>query len=68
VALILDRSRWWVLVESAGGLRRQRVEPGPSRGEQTLILKGLAAGETVVVRDAYRLFHRDFGQQYTPPD
>jgi hypothetical protein len=67
-ALVLDRGRWWVLVQAADGLRRQAVEPGPGRGEQTLILKGLAAGDAVVVRDAYLLFHRDFGQHYTPPD
>jgi RND family efflux transporter MFP subunit len=67
-ALILDQGRWWVLVHSADGLRRQAVEPGPSRGLQTLILQGLAAGDAVVVRDAYLLFHRDFGQHYTPPD
>ncbi len=67
-ALILDRSRWWVLVQTADGLRRQAVEPGQSRGEKTLVLDGLAAGDAVVVRDAYLLFHRDFGQHYTPPD
>jgi RND family efflux transporter MFP subunit len=67
-ALILDRGRWWVLVRSTDGLHRQAVEPGPSRGLQNLILQGLAAGDAVVVRDAYLLFHRDFGQHYTPPD
>jgi len=67
-ALILDQGRWWVLVQTAAGLRHHAVEPGPSRGEQTLVLDGLAAGDAVVVRDAYLLFHRDFGQHYTPPD
>jgi hypothetical protein len=67
-ALILDQGRWWVLVQTADGLRRQAVEPGPSRGEQTLILHGLTAGDAVVVCDAYLLFHRDFRQRYTPPD
>jgi RND family efflux transporter MFP subunit len=67
-ALILDRGRWWVLVRTAEGLHRQAVEPGPSRGDRTPILQGLAAGDAVVVRDAYLLFHRAFGQRYTPPD
>lgn len=67
-ALILDQGRWWVLTKTAGGLHRQAVDPGPSRGEQTLILHGLVEGDQVVVRDAYLLFHRDFGQHYTPPD
>jgi RND family efflux transporter MFP subunit len=67
-ALILDQGRWWVLTKTAGGLHRQAVDPGPSRGEQALILHGLKDGEQVVVRDAYLLFHRDFGQHYTPPD
>jgi len=67
-ALILDRGRWWVLEKVPGGLRRQRVEPGPTRGGRTLVRRGLAAGDEVVVRDAYLLFHRDFGAHYTPPD
>ncbi|MCG6941663.1 MAG: hypothetical protein LJE69_10485 [Thiohalocapsa sp.] len=67
-ALILDQGRWWVLTETPGGLVRRAVEPGPARGDHTLILKGLAAGDAVVSRDAYLRFHRDFGQHYTPPD
>jgi RND family efflux transporter MFP subunit len=67
-ALVLDQGRWWVLAKTDNGLRRQAVVPGPSRGEQTIILHGLAAGEAVVVRDVYARFHRDFGQHYTPPD
>jgi len=66
--LILDQGRWWVLVQTADGLHRQAVQAGPSRGEQTLILHGLTAGDAIVVRDAYLLFHRDFGQRYTPSD
>jgi len=67
-ALVLDQGRWWVLAKTANGLRRRPVMPGPSRGEQTVILHGVAAGEAVVVRDVYQRFHRDFGQHYTPPD
>jgi cobalt-zinc-cadmium efflux system membrane fusion protein len=67
-SLIVDRGQWWVLVHSAHGLRRQAVTPGPSRGAWTLIEQGLLAGTEVVVVNAYLQFHRDFSQQYQPPD
>jgi RND family efflux transporter MFP subunit len=67
-ALVLDQGRWWVLEKTGGHLRNTPVEIGPSKGHQTLVLSGLAAGDEVVVRDAYLLFHRKFGQHYTPPD
>lgn len=67
-ALILDNGRWWVLQETPDGLMPTAVEPGPSRGDQTIILRGLKAGAKVAVRDAYLLFHRDFGRHYMPPD
>jgi RND family efflux transporter MFP subunit len=67
-ALILDQGKWWVLEAASGGLRRQMVQPGPSQADRTLILQGLSPGATVVVQDAYLLFHRDFGQHYVPPD
>jgi RND family efflux transporter MFP subunit len=67
-ALILDNGRWWVLQKTSNGLVPTEVEPGPSQGNQTIVLRGLKAGAQVVVRDAYLLFHRDFGQHYMPPD
>lgn len=67
-ALILDNGRWWVLEKTSGSLVPTAVKPGPSRGNHTIILQGLKAGAQVVVRDAYMLFHRDFGQHYMPPD
>jgi len=67
-ALILDAGQWYVLVDGNGKLSAQRVVPGPSRGEEVLILEGLQAGVPVVVRQAYLLYHRDFAIHYTPPD
>lgn len=67
-ALILDAGRWYVLAERAGKLLPQAVTPGPTRGDDVLILQGLAPGTPVVVRQAYALYHRDFAAHYTPPD
>ncbi|MGB7756221.1 MAG: efflux RND transporter periplasmic adaptor subunit [Salinisphaera sp.] len=67
-ALILDRSQWWVLVHTGQGDRRQRVTLGASRGQDTLITHGLSAGAEIVVDDAYLKFHRDFSQNFQPPD
>lgn len=67
-ALVLDRGRWWVLVRTAAGNVPRAVVPGPSRGWQTFIEKGLSAGEEVVAADAYLEFHRDIAGSYQPPD
>lgn len=67
-ALILDRARWWVLVRTAHGDRRQRVVPGPTQGWTTLISSGLEPGERVVVENAFLEFHRGISQRYTPPN
>ena len=67
-ALILDRGRWWVLVNTSCGNRRQEVIPGPSRGDSTLIEHGLKPGIEVVVENAYLEFHREFSKHYQPPD
>lgn len=67
-ALILDRARWWVLVRTAHGDRRQQVVPGPTRGWTTYIASGLRPGERVVVENAFLEFHRGISQRYTPPN
>ncbi|MGH8202809.1 MAG: efflux RND transporter periplasmic adaptor subunit [Steroidobacteraceae bacterium] len=67
-ALILDRAHWWVLVRTPKGDRPQEVVPGPSRGWQTYIERGLTPAERVVVQNAYLEFHRGISQHYTPPD
>lgn len=67
-ALILDRARWWVLVRTPQGNRRQRVVPGPSRGWTTFIAQGVTAGEHVVVQNAYLEFFRGIARRYTPPN
>lgn len=67
-ALILDRGQWWVVVRTQDGDRHQRVFPGPSRGNLTLIKRGLEAGTRVVVENAYLEFHRDLSRQYQQPD
>lgn len=67
-ALILDQARWWVLVRTLHGDRAQAVVPGPTRGWQTFIADGLAAGQQVIVRNAYLEYHRGIAARYTPPD
>lgn len=67
-ALILDAGRWYVLTARSGKLVPQAVTPGPPRGDDVLILAGLAPGTPVVARQAYALYHRDFAAHYTPPD
>jgi cobalt-zinc-cadmium efflux system membrane fusion protein len=67
-ALILDQGRWWVLVRTARIDRAQPVVPGATRGWQTFIEQGLAAGQQVVVADAYLEYHRGIAGRYQPPD
>ena len=67
-ALILDQGRWWVLIHTNQGNRRQVVIPGSARGWQTFIVSGLKAGEQVVVANAYLEFHRGISKSYQPPD
>jgi cobalt-zinc-cadmium efflux system membrane fusion protein len=67
-ALILDRGHWWVLVRTTQGDHRRAVVPGPTRGWQTFIEKGLESGQRIVVQNAYLEFHRGISQHYTPPD
>ena len=67
-ALVMDQARWWVLLRTPGGDRRQAVVPGPARGWETFIEKGLEPGQRVVVEDAFLEFHRGISRHYTPPD
>ena len=67
-ALILDQAKWWVLVRTLKGDRRQEVVPGPTSGWMTFVSQGLKPGEQVVVQNAYLEFHRGISQRYTPPD
>lgn len=67
-ALVLDRGRWWVLVHTPQGLRAQQVVPGPARGWQTFIERGLAPGAEVLAENAYLEFHRTISKNYKPPD
>ena len=67
-ALILDAGKWYVLTDVGGKLARQQVTPGPAQGGDVVIMAGLDPGVTVVVREAYLLYHRHFSAQYTPPN
>ena len=67
-ALILDQGQWWVLVHTATGSRPQVVTPGPTRGWQTFIKRGLEPGTEVVVENAYLKFHQGISKNYRPPD
>ncbi len=67
-ALILDQGKWWVLVHTAKGNQSQLVTPGPARGWQTFIERGLEPGAQVVVENAYLEFHSGISKNYTPPD
>ena len=67
-ALILDRARWWVLVQTTAGYRRQRVVPGPSRGWLTFLENGVRPGQRVLVQNADLEFHHGIAGRYTPPN
>lgn len=67
-ALILDQGRWWVMVRTIHGDRRQSVVPGPSRSDLTFIRRGLAPGAKIVVENAYLDFHRDVSKTFQQPD
>lgn len=67
-ALVLDGGKWWVLVKTGSITRRQAVVPGPSRGDLTLIERGLSPGAAVVVENAYLEYHRAFSKHYQQPD
>lgn len=67
-ALILDQGRWWVLVHTTAGDKPVEVVPGPSRGWQTMLRRGPAAGTEIVAQNAYLEFHRDIASRYQPPD
>ncbi len=67
-ALVLDQARWWVLVRTPAGVQAQAVVPGPTRGWDTFIERGLSPGQRVIVQDAYLEYHRGIAQRYIPPD
>ena len=67
-ALILEQGQWWVLVEKDGHWQRQVVTLGASHGQETDVLRGLAAGTRVLVDQAYLKFHQNFGLRYQQPD
>ncbi len=67
-ALIMDAGRWWVLVQQGGGgTHRVAVTPGPREGTWTAVRGPLETGDEVVVKDAYRRFHRDFSHRFQNP-
>ncbi len=67
-ALVLDHGQWWVLVHTAKGNQPQLVTPGPARGWQTFIERGLEPGAEVVVENAYLEFHSGISRNYQPPN
>ncbi len=48
-ALFRRGDRWWAFVLEQGAARLRPVEPGRSSGRETQILRGLKAGEQVVI-------------------
>lgn len=67
-ALILDRGHWWVLVRTAGKDHAVAVQPAWSSGWNTFLATGPAAGEQIVVENAYLDYHRGIADHYQPPD
>lgn len=67
-ALILNRGKWWVMVHDAKGNHAVQVAPGPARGWDTSIRRGLKVGEQVVTVNAYLLFHAQVIEHYQIPD
>lgn len=67
-ALVLNQGKWWVMVHTAEGDRPQQVVPGAAQGWKTFIESGLEPGTSVIVNNAYLLFHADVAEQYQIPD
>lgn len=67
-ALVLNQGKWWVMVHTARGDRPQQVVPGPAQGWNTFIESGLAPGTSVIVNNAYLLFHSSADEQFQIPD
>lgn len=67
-ALVLNEGKWWVMVHTVKGDRPQQVVPGPAQGWDTLIESGLAPGTSVIVNNAYLLFHANVTEQFQIPD
>lgn len=67
-ALVLNQGKWWVMVHTPQGDHPQAVVPGPAEGWDTAIESGLAPGTTIVVNNAYLLFHSAISEQYQIPD
>jgi hypothetical protein len=67
-ALVMSAGQWWIMVSAHDGEKPQQVEIGEQDGANTVITKGLTAGDSVVVTDAYLHFNQDFAKQYQQPD
>ncbi len=67
-ALVLQGGRWYVLVSTGDGDRRQRVVPGRETAQWTVVCKGVRSGQRVVTKNAYQIFHKNVARSYTPPD
>lgn len=67
-ALILNQGKWWVMVHTAHGDRAQEVVPGPVRGWNTFLQRGLSPGAEVIVNNAYLLFHASISEHFEIPD
>lgn len=68
-ALVYDEQEHpLVLVRAGADYAPRPVETGQEQDGWVEIRGGLAPGQTVVIRGAYELYHRDFGQQYQAPD
>src|SRR5262249_26461122 len=67
-ALIMSAGKWWVMVSGHDGEKPRPVEIGDQDQANTVIQKGVSAGESVVVTDAYLRFNLDFARHYQQPD
>lgn len=67
-ALVLSRGKWWVMVHTAKGSHAVQVIPGPARGWNTFIERGLKPGAQVVTVNAYLLLHSQIAEHYQIPD
>lgn len=64
-ALVLYKGHWWVIRKSNGHLKPVRVVPNGSRNGWTWISAGLRPGTSVVVSNAYLIFHKSFASKYS---
>lgn len=67
-ALILDSGAWWVMRQTVDGAEPVKVSLVAQQDGWSWIGSGVKAGDRIVIKGAYELFHHDFSHHYSNPD